>query len=512
MMERPSQVAYATKCHGTRGNRRPVLFGIVFLGLVLLSGCAAGPRYKQPALPTVDRYTEQPLPTQTESVNVPGGQAQRYIHDMDIPAKWWELFHSKPLNELVEKAIKANPDLDSAKAALRGAWENVYAQRGALLPSVSAGYGVTRQKVGDPLASPLSNNANLFTLHTAQVGVAYTLDVFGGTRRQIEGLKAQADWQHFQLEAAYLTLTSNVVASAVQEAGLRGQIAAIKQIIDIQTKSLELLRRQFALGQVAQADVVAQEAALAQTQATLPPLQKQLAQQRDLLARLIGSFPSEKIAAEFELSSLQLPQELPVSLPSKLVAQRPDVRSAEELLHAASAAIGVAKANRLPNITLSADLASNAAVITNLFAPGTGSWSLGAGLTQPIFQGGTLRHRQRAAEAAYDQAAAQYRSTVLTAFQNVADTLHAIQSDADAVKAAVVAEQAASKSLAIAHRQVELGDIGYLSLLNAEQTYQQATLNLVQALENRYADTAALFAALGGGWWNRPAEKGVAGL
>ncbi|MGA2963923.1 MAG: efflux transporter outer membrane subunit [Candidatus Korobacteraceae bacterium] len=490
-----------------RGTHSSALFGVVFLALAMIGGCAVGPHFKQPAPPTVDGYTEQPLPAQTESVNVPGGQPQRYVQGMDIPAQWWELFHSKPLNELVEKAIKANPDLDAAKAALRGAWENVYAQKGALLPSVSAGYGVTRQKVGDPLASPLSNNANLFTLHTADVGVAYSLDVFGGTRRQIEGLKAQADWQRFQLEAAYLALTSNVVASAVQEAGLRGQIAATRQIIDIQTKSLELLRRQFALGQIATADVVAQEAALAQTQATLPPLQKQLAQQRDLLARLIGSFPSEKIAAEFELSSLQLPEELPVSLPSKLVEQRPDVRSAEEQMHAASAAVGVSIANRLPNIILSADLGSSAVAISNLFAPGTGSWSLAAGVTQPIFQGGTLRHKQRAAEAAYDQAAAQYRSTVLTAFQNVADTLHAIQCDADAVKAAVVAEQSASKSLAIARRQVELGDIGYLSLLSAEQTYQQATINLVQAVENRYADTAALFAALGGGWWNRPEEK-----
>jgi NodT family efflux transporter outer membrane factor (OMF) lipoprotein len=425
---------------------------------------------------------------------------------MDIPGQWWELFHSKPLNEMVEKAIKANPDLDAAKAALRGAWENVYADKGALLPSVSAEYGVTRQKVGDPLSSPLANNSNLFTLHTAQVGVGYTLDVFGGTRRQIEVSKAQADWQRFQLEAAYLTLTSNVVASAVQEAGLRGQIVATRQIIDIQTKSLELLRRQFALGQIAEADVVAQEAALAQTQAMLPPLEKQLAQQRDLLARLIGSFPSETISAEFELSSLQLPKELPLSLPSKLVEQRPDVRSAEEQMHAACAGVGVSIANRLPNIVLSADLATSALAITNLFAPGTGSRDLAAGLTQPIFQGGTLRHRQRAAEAAYDQAAAQYRSTVLSAFQNVADTLHAIQSDADGLKAAAVAEQAASKGLAIAHRQLELGDIGYISLLNAEQTYQQATLNLVQAQENRYADTAALFAALGGGWWNRPDE------
>jgi NodT family efflux transporter outer membrane factor (OMF) lipoprotein len=235
----------------------------------------------------------------------------------------------------------------------------------------------------------------------------------------------------------------------------------------------------------------------------LPPLEKQLAQQRDLLARLVGRFPSETIVEKFDLSSLELPQELPVSLPSKLVAQRPDVRSAEEQLHEACAEIGVNVANRLPNITLSANLGSSALAIGQLFTAGTGFWALAANMTQPIFQGGTLLHRQRAAEAAYDQAAAQYKSTVLTAFQNVADTLHAIQSDADALKASVAAERAANKSLVIVRRQLELGDVSYLALLNAEQSYQQAMINLVQALANRYADTAALFQALGGGWWNR---------
>jgi NodT family efflux transporter outer membrane factor (OMF) lipoprotein len=264
-----------------------------------------------------------------------------------------------------------------------------------------------------------------------------------------------------------------------------------------------LLQRQYDLGQIASWDVAAQEAALAQVQATLPPLEKQLAQQRDLLTRLAGRFPSELLVEEFELSSLQLPQELPVSLPSKLVAQRPDVQSAEEQLHAASAEIGVSVANRLPNITLSADAGSSATAISQLFTSGTGFWALAANLTQPIFQGGTLLHRQRVAEAAYDQAAAQYRSVVLTAFQNVADTLHAIQSDANALKASVAAERAAAKSLAIARSQLELGQISYLVLLNAELTYQQAMINLVQALSNRYADTAALFQALGGGWWNR---------
>ncbi|MGA3085211.1 MAG: efflux transporter outer membrane subunit [Thermodesulfobacteriota bacterium] len=484
---------------------RPGVFSFTagFIALVLMTGCAVGPNFQRPTTPNVDHYTPQPLPAQTASVEVKGGEAQRFVQDMDIPGQWWTLFHSKPLNDLIEQALKANPDLEAAQAALRFAWENVYAQQGTFFPSIEANFNPTRQKISSELSSPLTNGNNTFSLHTAQVTVSYVPDVFGGTRRQVESLKAQADSQRFQLEATYLTLTSNIVAAALQEAALRGQISATKRIIGIQIQSLELLQHQYELGQIASGDVVAQEAALAQVQAMLPPLEKQLAQQRDLLARLVGRFPSETLAEKFELSSLQLPQELPVSLPSKLVEQRPDVRSAEEQLHSASAEIGVSIANRLPNITLSASAGSSATAISQLFTSGTEFWTLAANLAQPIFQGGTLLHRQRAAEAAYDQAAAQYRSVVLTAFQNVADTLHAIQSDADALKAAVAAERAASKSLAIARSQLELGQISYLAQLNAEQTLQQATINLIQALANRFADTTALFQALGGGWWNR---------
>ena len=483
--------------------QRSTLNAITLFFLVLLTGCAVGPNFQRPAPPNVDSYMPQPLPAQTAAVGVKGGEAQRFVQDMDIPGQWWTLFRSKPLNDLIDQALKANPDLEAAQAALRVAWENVYAQQGAFFPSVEADFNPTRQKTAGVLTSPLANGSYVYSLHTAQVSVSYIPDVFGGTRRQVESLKAQADSQRFQLEATYLTLTSNVVAAAVQEAALRGQIAATRRIIDIQSKSLELLQRQYELGQITSGDVAAQEAALAQAQAMLPPLEKQLAQQRDLLARLIGRFPSEKIAGEFELSSLQLPLELPVTLPSRLVEQRPDVRTAEEQLHSASADIGVSIANRLPNITLSANAGSSATVINQLFTSGTGFWALAGNLTQPIFQGGTLLHRQRAAEAAYEQAAAQYRSVVLTAFQNVADTLHAIQSDAEALKASVASERSAARSLAIARSQLELGDISYLALLNAEQTYQQVMINLVQALANRYADTAALFQALGGGWWNR---------
>jgi NodT family efflux transporter outer membrane factor (OMF) lipoprotein len=266
---------------------------------------------------------------------------------------------------------------------------------------------------------------------------------------------------------------------------------------------LDQLHRKFEFGYVAGLDVAAQEAALAQVQQTLPPLQKQLALTRDLLVALADRFPNEELDEKFGFEALSLPQDLPVSLPSKLVEQRPDVRAAEELLHSASAQVGVAVAAMLPNITLSADLGSTANAISQLFTPGTGFWSLAGNLTQPVFQGGTLLHRKRAAEAGLDQAMAQYRSTVTTAFQNVADTLHAIQSDADALKAAVAFEQAAKRSLDLARKQFEVGYVNYLSLLSAEMVYQQAVINLTQSKANRFVDTAALFMALGG-WWNGP--------
>ncbi|HEY6282168.1 MAG TPA: efflux transporter outer membrane subunit [Burkholderiales bacterium] len=471
---------------------------------VLVAGCTVGPDFHRPPAPDVNGYTPEPLSAQTASADVAGGEVQSIMQGLDLPGQWWTLFQSEPLNTLIDQALKANPNVQAAQAALRVATENVYAQKGAFYPTVEASFSPSRQKnaVGT-LAPTLSSGTPIFNLYTTQVSVFYVLDVFGANRRQVETLEALAESQRFELEATYLTLTSNVVAAAVQEASLRGQIAATQEVINIESEQLNLLRRLFELGAIAEANVVVQEAALAQTQATLPPLQKQLAQQRNLLTALLGRFPSEEPVEKFELSTLQLPQDLPVSLPSKLVEQRPDVRSAEGQLQAASAQVGVAIANMLPQFTLSASVGSVATQIGQLFAAGNNFWSVAGNLTQPIFEGGTLLHKKRAAEAAYDQAAAQYRSTVITAFQNVADTLRALQYDANALKAALAAERATAESLDIARRQLQLGDISYLSLLNAEQTYQLAVILLVQAQANRYADTAALFQALGGGWWNR---------
>jgi NodT family efflux transporter outer membrane factor (OMF) lipoprotein len=470
----------------------------------LASGCTVGPDFHRPAGPAVERYTRQPVLPTTTSVDVPGGEEQRFIQDRDLLGQWWTLFQSPPLNALIEKALKANPTLAAAQAALRQALEVVSAQQGFFYPTVQAGFSASRQQTTHTLTPVLGRTSNsTFNLYTTQVSVGFVPDVFGGNRRQVESLRGLAEAQRFLLEATYVTLTSNVVAAAVQEASLRAQIAATKESIGISTKSVELLRRQFALGYVAGLDVAAQEAALAQVEAALPPLQKQLEQTRDLLTALAGRLPSDEPEETFELETLHLPQDLPVSLPSKLVEQRPDVRAAEEQLHAASAQIGVAVANRLPQITLSAAYGGVAERFTEMFASGNPFWVVAGSVLQPVFAGGTLLHRQRAAEAAFEQAGALYRSTVITAFQNVADTLYALQHDAESLRAAVAAERASKKTLDLTQMQLQHGYVNYLALLSAQQAYQQTLVARVQAHANRLADTAALFQALGGGWWNR---------
>lgn len=466
----------------------------------LAAGCAVGPDFHTPAAPDVTGYTPEPLSAETAASDVHGGEAQRFVQDLDIPGQWWALYHSEPLDALIERAFRANPSLQVAQATLRQSQENVYAEQGVLFPAVTASASTTREKISGA-SFGIPGLSSIFSVNTASLSVSYPLDVFGGTRRQIESLAAQAEFERFQLEATYLTLSANVVVAAVQEASLRAQIAATQDIIDIESQQLVVVQRQFELGGASRAAVLAQAATLAQTRATLPPLQKALAQARNQLAALTGRFPSDQTDAPFELAQLELPQDLPVSLPSKLVSQRPDIRAAEAQFHSASAQVGVATANLLPQITLTGQYGKSTS--GDLFSGAPSVWSIGAGLTQPIFRGGQLIHEKRAAEAAFDAAAAQYRSTVITAFQNVADALRALQSDADAVSAQVAAERAAADSLDISRRQFELGAINYLSLLTAEQTYQQAHISLVQAQANRFADTAALFQALGGGWWNR---------
>jgi NodT family efflux transporter outer membrane factor (OMF) lipoprotein len=479
----------------------PALVGIT--AFLLIAGCAVGPNFKKPSVPKVSGYSTAPLSTTVGTTNVVGGRPQHFVQGMDIPGEWWTLFHSQPLNDLIERSFTNNPDIMAAQAALSVAQENMLAQRGAFWPGASASFSASRQKSSEQLAPVPNANQFYFNLFTPQVSVSYVPDVFGLNRRMVESLQAQEEQQRFALLATYITLSANVVSAAIREAALQAQIDATRKIIAINTNMLQILRNQFARGYTSQLAVAAQEAQLAQAEAALPPLLSQLDQQRDLLAVLAGNFPGNNLPDKFELSNLQLPEELPVSLPSRLVEQRPDVRRAEENLHSASAQIGVALANRLPNITLTANAGSTALTFDKLFTSGTGFWGIGAAATQPIFQGGALMHKERAAKAAYVQAADQYRSTVLTAFQNVADTLNALEHDGDAVRTAAAAADAAKATLDITQRQLQTGYTNYLAALSAQLAYQQAVVILIQAQANRYSDTAALFQALGGGWWNQ---------
>lgn len=472
-------------------------------GGLLLTACVVGPDYRRPTPPATHDYAPTAMPQTTAAALGPGGNAQQLVQDMDMPGQWWTLFHSAALNALIDDALKHNADAEAAQAAVQVAWENVRAQRGAYFPEVDASVEPTRQKVAHVLASPAESGATFYNLTTAQVSVSYAPDLWGGNRRQVESLVAQANAQRFQLEATYLTLTTNLVNAAIQEASLRAQIDATRSIIADQQKIMATLQRQQALGDTSEAAVAAQQAALEQSRAMLPPLEKQLAQQRDLVAALSGRMPNEAIDARFTLDTLQLPAELPLSLPARLVEQRPDVRMADEQLHAASAEVGMATANRLPNVQITTAIGSAATQASSLLSADTGFWNLGAAITAPLFDGGTLKHKQRAAEATRRQSAAQYRSTVINAVQNVADVLHAVHSDAAALASAELADRAAARSLAIARQQLTLGDISEVAMLDAEQTWRQAEISLALARANRYADTVALFQALGGGWWNR---------
>jgi NodT family efflux transporter outer membrane factor (OMF) lipoprotein len=476
---------------------------VVTTVLLCAAGCVVGPNFEKPAPPPVSGYTPERSVATSSAPTVEGGNAQTLVEGRDIPGDWWTLFHSTPLDDLIERSLHANPDLKAAQAALTVARENVLAQRGAYYPSVTAGVSASRSKTSDVVSPTPASGALTFSLYTPQVSVGFVPDVFGLNRRTVESLGAQAQQARFALVATHIALSANVATAVIQEASLRAQVTATRELIAINTDMVRVLRTQYARGYVSRLDVAAQEAQLAQTAAALPPLLKQLLQQRDVLARLAGGFPSEALAEDIELSSLRLPADLPLSLPSQLVAQRPDVRQAEENLHAASAQVGVAIANRLPSFPLTADAGSTALALGALFGAGTGFWDLGAAVAQPIFQGGTLRHRERAAKAAFVVANEQYRSTVLTAFQNVADSLYALQQDADALKTAASAAESALVTLDLARKQYQAGYAGYLALLNAEQAYQQAVISLAQARANRFADSAALFQALGGGWWNR---------
>jgi NodT family efflux transporter outer membrane factor (OMF) lipoprotein len=499
---------------------RPSLLPVV-LAALLLGACAAGTDFHRPGPPAGAAYAPTPLPA---AVGADAADAQRFAAGADVPFEWWRGFGDPALAALVERALVANPSLRSAEAALRAARELVRAQQGYFLPNVAANYDFERQKLAGNLSgtsapgvqgngasilatqnpNSLPHNEPLYyNFHTAQVNVGFVPDLFGGNRRKVESLEAAAEAQRFQLEATYVTLATNVVAAAVLEASTRAALASAVAIVDCNRQALAILRDKVERGFATRADLAGAEAALAAAEEQLPPLERQLEQTRDLIRALVGNLPGEDVAATFEMRSLALPRELPLSVPARIIEQRPDVRAAEEAVRAANANAGAALAAMLPEVSITGAVGGTATTFPYLFRSGGPFWNLIGGLTQPLFAGGTLLHTRRAADAALVEAAADYQTAVLTAYQNVADTLHALVADTAAVEAARAGERAARAGADSTHARREQGYVDALADLAAEVAYQQALAARVAAEAQRYTDTAALYLALGGGWWHR---------
>ena len=477
---------------------------LVLLTAAALSACAVGPDFHAPPAPATSHYTRAPEPTGTVSAPGPSGTAQTFNSERDIPADWWTLFHSKPLDELVRQALTDSPTVQAAQATLLTAAETYRAQRGGLLlPAVDATGSATRERVPGAAFGQPGIPGSIFNLFDASVGVTYRLDIFGASRRQVEALYAQSDYQRWQLEAARLTLADNVVTTAVNIASLHAQVAALADIIASERDQLKVVQRQFDAGAASRSDLLAQQTQVADNEAQLPGLEKQLAQAQHRLAVLAGRTPDDTSVPDFTLDQLALPAELPLSVPAKLVRQRPDVQAAEALLHVSTAQLGVATANMYPQLNLTGSIGSETVTASDLFKTGTAAWNVGGSLTAPLFHGGQLLGLRRAARADLERATAQYREAVLAALQDVADTLRALDADARTLKADLITETDAQDTLTMTKLQYKVGGVSYLQLLNAERVYLQARQNRVQAEAARYADTAALFHSLGGGWWNR---------
>lgn len=504
----------------SRSAKRALALGLL---TTALSACAVGPNFNSPDAPDANRYTPENL---TSIDNGAGGKLGLSV-EKEIPRQWWEVFHNKNLNRLIEEAIAHNQSLQAAEASIRVAYFNAEAQKGFFLPQIGLLPGgsanlpsnfyansVLNQKLYEQsyptafnkvaqIAVPSTTSVPppwQYQLVTPAATISYTPDVWGKYRRTVESLEAQEDIARYQLEAAYLTLTSNVALTAILEASLRAQYAAIEKVIAIQHDVLDMLRKQLDAGWASQVDVLTQEALYAQALQLLPPLQKQIALARNLLTALGGDYSAAQNSIVFRLTELQLPKNVPLSLPSKMVRQRPDVRAAEAGMHMAAADLGVSIAARLPEFSISALGGASAYHFEYVFQQGTLFYNIIGQAATPVFQGFTLLNKQKAAEANFDQASALYRSAVVKAFKDVADMLRALQADSEAVKAAIYAEQVSKKQLDIIRAELKIGAVSVLMLLNAQNNYLMATVSRAQAEGNQLADVAGLFMALGGGW------------
>ena len=480
--------------------------GVLAVATGVSAACSVGPDFEQPAPPDTTSYLrEQPTVLVGEAAS--GGEAQRLVEGMDIPGQWWTLLQSDDLNALIQSALGGNPTIDEATAALRAAREQAVAQRATALPQIQAGLDVSQNQTAAGLSPVPVTGQSSYGLVAGRLQVTYLLDLWGVNARRTESARALAMAQCFQLQAAYLSLSSSLAVAAIQEAAVREQLRARTTIIGAQRQTLDVLVRQTSAGLITGQEVAAQRAAVAQAEASLPALRKELAQQRNQIAVLAGKLPAAPPSQEFDLSDFRLPANLPLTLPSRLLEHRPDVRASVERLRSASALVGVATANKFPQLTLSGNALPQSLGLDGMLSPLSLGANLGVGLLQTLFDGGALAARKRAAVADYERAQAQYRLTVLNAFREVADSLRALEHDAESAVGAYRAERAAEESLAIARTKLALGDVTYSAVLSAELLYQQTVLERVRAQTNRLLAVVSLFQALGGGWWNTPSAS-----
>jgi NodT family efflux transporter outer membrane factor (OMF) lipoprotein len=478
-------------------------------------GCAVGPDFKRPEPPNVTTYTGNADEASRQLLSGPGEPEQQFAVGQRISSEWWQLFQSAQLSEAVREAMVGSPTLAVAESTLAQAQEAIVQARAAFYPQIDANSGASRQhNANGALHGSTKNGKPQTTISLFSIGtsVSYTPDVFGETRRQVEEAEAQAQNENYQLAAAYLTLTGNVVMQAITIAGTRLEIAATEEIIDEDQKNLDLVQAKFEAGKAARTDVLVADSQLANDRALLPPLRQQLSAANHALSILIGQLPADWAPPPFELSQLTLPGDLPVQLPSEFVHQRPDIIAAEAQLHAASAAIGVATAQLYPSITLSGSIGLQSLTPETLFEGASTAWNIGAGLTAPVFHGGALLSQQRSAIDAFQGTFATYRETVLQAFGQVADTLDALAHDADLVAAQRHALDVADESLALARISYEAGKSDVLQLLDSQRLDQQARLGYARAQTQRFQDTTQLFVAMGGGWWDNPSVPRTAGI
>lgn len=482
--------------------RTPVRTRLSLVAATLFaSGCALGPDFKTPAAPQATSYTREALPERTVTVAVPGGEAQQFLAGRALPDRWWTLYQSPQLNALVEQALAASPTVSSAQAALRVAQQNYRVERSNLSPSADASFNAVRQKIDTASFGNPGGGGLIYNLYNASIGVSYGLDLWGGTRRGVEAERAAYEFQQWQLEATYQTLIANVITTALREIEQRTLMAGQVLVISQQEALLKVTRSRYQNGAINRSALLSMEAQVATERAKLPGYRLAMTEAQNQLAVYLGKLPSEYVAAPFELDDLTLPQDLPLSLPSSLVAQRPDVRAAEATLHEATARVGIATANLLPQISLTASFGTQASVFDQLFAGNI--WSIASGVTQPLFHAGELTAKRRAALATLDQTAADYRLTVLDAFRNVADALRALETDAEYLEAQYSAADLSGQSLKLIERQYALGSSSSLEVLDAQTRDTQARAGYIAARVARLSDTAALFQALGGGWTQR---------